>query len=148
MRKLAIGGLGFTALFTLLNVIPSDADLIPQIGLSFLGGEATKIPLGSMYPWKYIGLIGLMLVGFFVIALYLRATAGGFHWGRASRWSQYALIACSVFVVFTMVTMGYTRETARRVDNNPGYLINDCVTLDQKVVSEGCPTEPLMEAAE
>ena len=148
MRKLAIGGLGFTALFTVLNVIPADMDLIPQIGLSFLGGEDTKIPLGGMYPWKYIGLIGLMLVGFFVVALYLRATAGGFHWGRASRWSQYALMACSVFVVFTMVTMGYTRETARRVDNNPGYLINDCVTLDQKVVSEGCPTEPLMKAAE
>ena len=148
MRKLAIGGLGFTALFTVLNVIPADMSLIPQIGLSFLGGEETKIPLGGMYPWKYIGLIGLMLVGFFVIALYLRATASGFHWGRASRWSQYALMACSVFVVFTMVTMGYTRETARRVDNNPGYLINDCVTLDQKVVSEGCPTEPLMEAAE
>ena len=146
LRKLAIGGLGFTALFTVLNVIPADMDLIPQIGLSFLGGESTKIPLGGMYPWKYIGLIGLMLVGFFVIALYLRATAGGFHWGRASRWSQFALMACSVFVVFTMVTMGYTRETARRVDNNPGYLINDCVTLDQKVV-KGCPTEPLSEAA-
>jgi cytochrome bd ubiquinol oxidase subunit I len=148
MRKLAVGGLAFTALFTLLNVIPADADLISQIGLTFAGGDSTSIPLGSMYPWKYIGLIGLMLVGFFVIALYLRATATGFHWGRASRWSQYALMACSVFVVFTMVTMGYTRETARRVDNNPGYLINDCVTLDQKVVSEGCPTEPLMEAAE
>ena len=146
LRKLAVGGLGFTALFTVLNVIPADMDLIPQIGLSFLGGESTKIPLGGMYPWKYIGLIGLMLVGFFVIALYLRATAGGFHWGRASRWSQFALMSCSVFVVFTMVTMGYTRETARRVDNNPGYLINDCVTLDQKVV-KGCPTEPLSEAA-
>ena len=57
-------------------------------------------------------------------------------------------MSCAFFVVLTMVTMGYTRETARRVDNNPGYLINDCVTLSQKVVSEGCPTEPLMEAAE
>lgn len=148
MRKLAVGGLGFTALFTILNIIPANADLIPQIGLSFLGGESTKIPLGSMYPYKYIGLIGLMLVGFFVIALYLRASASGFHWGRASRWSQYALMSCAFFVVLTMVTMGYTRETARRVDNNPGYLINDCVTLDQRVVSEGCPTEPIMEAAE
>ncbi len=147
LRKLAVGGLGFTALFTILNVIPADADLIPQIGLSFLGGESTKIPLGGMYPWKYIGLIGLMLVGFFVIALYLRASASGFHWGRASRWSQYALMSCAFFVVLTMVTMGYTRETARRVDNNPGYLINDCVTLNQEIV-QGCPTEPISEAAE
>ncbi len=147
LRRLAVGGLGFTALFTLLNVIPADMDLIPQIGLSFLGGENTQIPLGSMYPWKYIGLIGLMLVGFFVIALYLRATATGFHWGRASRWSQYALMACAVFVVFTMVTMGYTRETARRVDNNPGYLINDCVTLSQEITPESCPTKPLGERA-
>ena len=147
MRKLAVGGLGFTALFTLLNVIPADMDLIPQIGLSFLGGDQTSIPLGSMYPWKYIGLIGLMLVGFFVIALYLRATATGFHWGRASRWSQYALMSCAFFVVLTMVTMGYTRETARRVDNSPGYLINDCVTLSQEITPESCPTKPLSEAA-
>jgi cytochrome bd ubiquinol oxidase subunit I len=128
-----------------LNLIPANANLIPQIGLVFGQGEATKIPLGSMYPWKYIGLIGLMLVGFFVIALYLRATATGFYWGRASRWSQFALMACAVTVVLTMVTMGYTRETARRVDNDPAYLIHDCVTLDQQIVSEGCPTEPLME---
>ena len=84
-----------------------------------------------MYPWKYIGLIGLMLVGFFIVALYLKASATGFHWGRASRWSQIALMACAFFVVLTMVTMGYTRETARRVDNDPGYLINGCVKLDQ-----------------
>jgi cytochrome bd ubiquinol oxidase subunit I len=50
-------------------------------------------------------------------------------------------------VVFTMVTMGYTRETARRVDNNPGYLINDCVTLSQEITPESCPTKPLGERA-
>ena len=139
VRKLAVGAIGFTGLFTVLNIIPKDMSLVPQIGLVFFGGENTVIPLGSMYPWKYIGLIGLMLVGFFVIALYLRATATGFQWGRASRWSQYALMACTVTVVFTMVTMGYTRETARRVDNNPGYLIYQCVTLEQQVVSKNCP---------
>jgi cytochrome bd ubiquinol oxidase subunit I len=145
LRKLSVGALGFTALFTVLNIIPADADLIPQIGLVFGQGEGTQIPLGSMYPWKYIGLIGLILVGFFVVALYLRASATGFHWGRASRWSQYALMACSVAVVLTMVTMGYTRETARRVDNNPGYLIHWCVKLDQQIVSEKCPTKPITE---
>jgi cytochrome bd ubiquinol oxidase subunit I len=143
LRKLAVGALGFTALFTALNIIPNDASLIPQIGLVFLDGESTEIPLGSMYPWKYIGLIGLMIVGFFVVALYLRATATGFHWGRASRWSQYALIACAVTVVLTMVTMGYTRETARRVDNDPGYLIYKCITLEQELTPETCPAEGL-----
>jgi cytochrome d ubiquinol oxidase subunit I len=147
LRKLAVGALGFTALFTVLNIIPNDLDLVPQIGLVFLEGEGTEVPLGSMYPWKYIGLIGLMVVGFFVIALYLRATAVGFHWGRASRWSQYALMACAVTVVLTMVTMGYTRETARRVDNDPGFLIYECVTLDQKIVGENCHTKPLAEEA-
>ena len=147
LRKLAVGALGFTALFTVLNIIPADADLIPQIGLVFGQGEGTQIPLGSMYPWKYIGLIGLMLVGFFIVALYLRASATGFHWGRASRWSQYALMACAFFVVLTMITMGYTRETARRVDNNPAYLINDCVTLEQQIVKEGCPATPITEGA-
>ena len=139
LRKLSVGAIGFTGLFTVLNVIPSDASLIPQIGLVFLEGDDTLIPLGGMYPWKYIGLIGMMLVGFFVIALYLRATATGFHYGRASRWSQFALMACTVTVIFTMVTMGYTRETARRVDNDPGYLIYQCVTLDQQIVSKNCP---------
>ena len=140
LHKLAVGALGFMALFAALNIIPADANLIPQIGLSFLGGEETKIPLGSMYPWKYIGLIGLMLVGFFIAALYLRATATGFQWGRASRWSQFALIVCAVTVVLTMVTMGYTRETARRVDNDPGYLIYNCITMEQELTPpETCP---------
>ena len=140
LHKFSVGALGFTALFAMLNIIPSDANIIPQLGLSFLGGEDTKIPLGSMYPWKYIGLIGLMLVGFFVLALYLRATATGFHWGRASRWSQYALMACAVTVVLTMLTMGYTRETARRVDDDPGYLIYNCITLQQELTPpETCP---------
>jgi cytochrome bd ubiquinol oxidase subunit I len=147
LRKLSVGALGFTALFTVLNVIPTNASLIPQIGLVFGQGEATKIPLGSMYPWKYIGLIGMMLVGFFVVALYLRASATGFHWGRASRWSQVALMICAVVVVLTMVTMGYTRETARRVDNDPAYLINGCVKLDQTIVKEGCPTTPITEGS-
>ena len=139
LRKLAVGSLGFTALFTILNIIPADASIIPGV-IDFAGGEQTKIPLGQMYPWKYIGLIGLMLVGFFVVALYLRAAANGFHWGRASRWSQYALIGCALAVVTTMMTMGYTRETARRVDNAPGYLIYNCITMEQELTpAEQCP---------
>ena len=45
-----------------------------------------------------------------------------------------------------MVTMGYTRESARRVQegpaaaasasDNPGYLIYDCITLDQELVTK------------
>ncbi len=143
VRKLTVGALGFTALFTVLNVIPANASFIPQIGLAVAGGEDTKIPLGAMYPWKYIGLIGMMLVGFFVVALYLKAAAGGFEWGRASRWSQFALMTCAVTVVITMVTMGYTRESARRVDNDPGYLIYNCITLDQQVVTKNCLAEGL-----
>jgi cytochrome bd ubiquinol oxidase subunit I len=143
LRKLCIGALGFTALFSILNVIPANLNLVPQIGLVFLGGENTDIPLGSMYPWKYIGLIGMMLVGAFVIGLYLRASASGFHWGRASRWSQFALMTCAVTVVLTMLTMGYTRETARRVDNDPGYLIYNCITLDQELTPDTCLTTGL-----
>jgi cytochrome d ubiquinol oxidase subunit I len=122
---------------------------VPQIGLVF--GERVHpdislaapapVPLGAMYPWKFIGLIGLMLVGLFVLSMYLKATAEGFHWGRASRWSQYALMTTAVAVVVTMLVMGYTRETARRA-SGPGYLINGCITLDQKVTSEYCPAAP------
>ncbi len=148
LRNLTLGALGFMTLFSLLNLIPADGHLVPQIGLVFgekaatpeAQGQAT-IPLGSMYPWKYIGLIGMMLIGIFALALYLKATAAGFHWGRASRWSQYALLLTAVTVVFTMMTMGYVRETARR-GSEPGYLINGCITLDQEIVGEGCPAAP------
>ncbi|HZY64771.1 MAG TPA: cytochrome ubiquinol oxidase subunit I [Rubrobacteraceae bacterium] len=155
MHKLAVGALGFTALFTVLNIIPADASLIPEIGLVFAGGEDTLIPLGSMYPYKYIGLIGLMLVGFFVMALYLKVAAAGFYWGRASRWSQYALMACAVAVVLAMVTMGYTRESARRVQegpaasgDNPGYLIYECITMEQELVTEREAGEYMCSAGE
>lgn len=146
LHNMTKGALIFMALFAFLNLIPADASLVPQIGLEFLQGEETKIPLGSMYPWKYIGIIGMMLVGVFALAMYLKAAAGGFHWGRASRWSQYALIATAVTVVFTMLTMGYTRETARRggepSDGSDGYLIQGCITLDQNIVADGCPVAP------
>jgi cytochrome d ubiquinol oxidase subunit I len=141
MRNLVLGALGFLTFFSLLNLIPADASIVPQIGLEFAGGEETKLPLGSMYPWKFIGIIGMMLVGLFALALYLKATADGFHWGRASRWSQYALLLTAVTVILTMMTMGYVRETARR-GSEPGYLMSGCITLDQQVVGEGCPAAP------
>jgi cytochrome bd ubiquinol oxidase subunit I len=141
LRKMTLGSLGFMTVFSVLNVIPANGSLVPQIGWVFFGGEETKLPLGAMYPWKYIGLIGIMLVGFVVLGMYLRATASGFHWGRASRWSQYALMTTAVAVVLTMLVMGYTRETSRRA-SGPGYLINSCITLEQQVQSEGCPIAP------
>jgi cytochrome d ubiquinol oxidase subunit I len=98
-----------------------------------------------MYPWKYIGLIGIALVGVFALSLYLKAAATGFHWGQASRWSQYLLIATAVTVVFTMMTMGYAREIARRAGNgkDDGWLIYSCLTLQQqKFVGKGCPEQP------
>lgn len=141
LRNMTVGALGFMGLFSFLNVIPTDMSLVPQLGWVFFNGEETRIPLGGMYPWKYIGLIGLMLVGIFALALYLKAAAGGFHWGRASRWSQYALIAAAVTVMATMATMGYARETSRR-GAEPGYLIYGCITLEQNVVAQGCPDAP------
>src|SRR5215216_1544251 len=97
LRNAVLGALGLTAIFGLLNTIPADLYLVPQIGLVFgekvdanIGlFETPPIPLGAMYPYKYIGLIGLAFVGLFALALYLKAAAGGFHWGRANRWSQY-----------------------------------------------------------
>src|SRR5215210_3070356 len=141
LRNMTMGALGFMCLFSFLNVVPAEMSLVPQIGWVFFDGYDTKIPLGGMYPWKYLGLIGLMLVGVFALGMYLKATAGGFQWGRASRWSQYALIATAATVTVTMATMGYTRETARR-GAEPGYLIAGCMTLEQQVVASGCPDAP------
>lgn len=139
LRNMTMGALGFMVLFSLLNTVPSDGDLVPQIGLVLFDGRQTEFPLGGMYPWKYIGLIGIMLVGIFVLVLYLKAAAGGFYWGRASRWSQYLLVITAITVTATMLTMGYTRETARRAEA-PGFLINGCITLEQEIVAEGCPS--------
>lgn len=141
LRNMTMGALGLMGLFSFLNVIPSDMNLVPQIGWIFFDGNNTKIPLGGMYPWKYLGLWGMMLVGVFALALYLKAAAGGFHWGRASRWSQYALMATAVTVMATMATMGYARETSRR-GAEPGYLIFGCITLEQNVVAKDCPKSP------
>lgn len=153
LRNLTMGALGFVTLFGLLNMIPADLYLVPQIGL-VLGERVNPnialfdkppIPLGAMYPYKYIGLIGLAVVGMFALALYLRASATGFHWGRASRWSQFALLLCAVTVVLTMMTMGYARETARRAGNgkDDGWLVYNCLTLkDQQFVGRGCPSAP------
>ncbi|CAN5871166.1 hypothetical protein BH18ACT11_BH18ACT11_00210 [soil metagenome] len=144
VRNMTLGALGLISLFALLNAVPADASLIPQVGLVFGDGEAADIPLGSMYPWKYVGLWGVMLVGVFALGAYLKASATGFHWGRASRWSQYALMAAAVTVVLTMMTMGYARETARRAGNGEdGWLIYGCLTLqNQQFVSKGCPEAP------
>jgi cytochrome bd ubiquinol oxidase subunit I len=89
VRNVTIGALEFTALFGLLNMVPADLYLVPQIRLVF--GEKVNpniplfalppIPLGAMYPWKYIGLIGLALTGPFALTLYLKAAATGFYWG-------------------------------------------------------------------
>jgi cytochrome d ubiquinol oxidase subunit I len=96
-----------------------------------------------MYPWKYIGLIGLALTGLVTVTLYLKAAASGFYWGRASRWSQYALLAAAVTVALTMMTMGYARETARRAGNEGGgWLIHGCLTFQEEFVGEGCPAAP------
>jgi cytochrome d ubiquinol oxidase subunit I len=146
LRKTTIGALGFMVVFSILNMIPANGSIVPQLGWVFFGGDETALPLGSMYPWKYIGLIGIMLVGLVVLGMYLKAAAEGFHWGQASRWSQYALLTTAVTVILTMLVMGYTRETSRRAtptpDGSPGYLINGCVTFDQTVVREGCPIAP------
>jgi hypothetical protein len=45
-----------------------------------------------------------------------------------------------VTVVFTMMTMGYVRETARRAGNEGGgWLIHGCLTFQEKFVDKGCP---------
>lgn len=143
LRNITLGALGFLAVFSLLNIIPANGNLVPQIGLVLFDGKGTEFPLGHMYPWKFFGIIGMILVGVFALGLYLKATAEGFYWGRTSRWSQYALLTTAVAVIITMLVMGYTRETARRGGNPPdesgGFLVNSCITLGQDVVAEGCP---------
>jgi len=84
--------------------------------LEFAGGENTDIPLGAMYPWKYIGLIGMMVVGF-VVSMYLKASAtGSTGAGRAAEPPVRFMICATVII--TMVTMGHARRLWR-VDYQP-----------------------------
>jgi cytochrome d ubiquinol oxidase subunit I len=56
LRNMTMGALGFLTFFSLLNLVPADGEIVPDIGLVFFDGKDTKFPLGSMYPWKYMGL--------------------------------------------------------------------------------------------
>ena len=47
LRKLSVGALEFTALFTVLNVIPSNTSFIPQLGLVFLEGRTRRYRWGA-----------------------------------------------------------------------------------------------------
>ena len=51
----------------------------------------------------------------------------------------HPLLAAAVTVVFTMMTMGYARETARRAGNEGGgWLIHGCLTFQEKFVGVLC----------
>ncbi len=147
LRRWAMGTTGVLAILGVLNMIPADLYIVPQIGMVFGPKDSPQdiaidktppILMGAMYPWKYIGLFGLMLIGAVVLGLYLKASAGGFLWGRVNRWSQYGLILTAVTVTLTMMTMGYARETARR-GGPENWLIRGCITFQQHVVSKNCP---------
>ena len=71
-----------------------------------------QFPLGTMSPWKYLGLAGFLVFGGTTLFLYLRAMPT-FTWGNARAGSQWALVAAAVVAILLFTTMGVIRTTAR-----------------------------------
>ncbi len=83
--------------------------------LALLAIVPKEWPLGQMMPWKYIALVGLVIVTAFNLAIYLR-NMPAFVWGKVGAGPQVALIALGVGIVALMITMGVIRESARGGD--------------------------------
>ncbi|MGE5617863.1 MAG: hypothetical protein ACM3US_01250 [Sphingomonadaceae bacterium] len=90
------------------------------IGLLVLLGTIPKEwPLGTMTPWKYISLGGLVLLSALNLALYWRSRRD-FVWGRSGTGAQVTAVLLGVAIVALIVTMGIIRSSARG-----DYLIYD-----------------------
>ncbi len=93
-----------------------------DIGLAVLPKD---VPLGPMFPWKYIALAAYMLITMINLVIYIRARRT-FRWEIQDRrrWAVLAFIGGLIMAL--MVTMGTIRESAR----SP-YLIHDQMGPDQ-----------------
>ena len=93
------------------------------------------LPLGKMQPNKYFAMAYLVLFGLLMWIYFLRSFSTGHTWqyivGGAPRdpWSPRLLLMLSFCAMLMMLTMGWSRETARAYN---GYLIYGQMTLEEE----------------
>jgi len=94
-------------------------------------------PIGKMQPNKYFALAFLVTFGFVNFIYYLKAFAKGIQTKRkASNAGTALLIALSVCSIVIMLTMGWSRETARAAN---GYLIYGKFKLSDEAATYRSP---------
>ncbi|MDR4480577.1 MAG: cytochrome ubiquinol oxidase subunit I [Nitrospira sp.] len=91
-------------------------------------------PLGKMQPYKYFAIACLVFFGLLNWGYFSRSFADRLPWwqraaNQRDRWSPTLLIALSFSAMLMMLTMGWSRETARAYN---GYLIYGQITLEDE----------------
>jgi hypothetical protein len=136
----AVAGLVFS--------LPYHLQHIP--GLSILTDRVIN-PLGKMQPNKYFAIAFLVLFGLLNWIYFLRAFSQRIVWwqttteDRDDQWSPRLLIALSFCAMLMMLTMGWSRETARAYN---GYLIYGQMTLEDERATYQRPARPSPAAPE
>ena len=94
---------------------------IQHIPFAYLFTHHEINPIGKMQPNKYFALAFLVTFGFVNFIYYLKVFASGTQpEGKVSNAGTALLIALSACSIVIMLTMGWSRETARAAN---GYLI-------------------------
>jgi cytochrome d ubiquinol oxidase subunit I len=108
-------------------------------------------PLGKMQPNKYFAMAFLVFFGLLMWTYFLRSLSTGharhaFSAGvRPDPWSPRLLFLLSFYAMLMMLTMGWSRETARAYN---GYLIYGQMTLEEERATYRRPVRPSLSVPE
>jgi cytochrome d ubiquinol oxidase subunit I len=105
--------------------------------IPFLSGlsPTTVNPLGKMQPYKYFAIAGLVFFGLLGWLYFVGSLSGSLPWSRdevaslTDRMRPTLLIGLALCAMFTMLTMGWVRETSRAYN---GYLIYGVMSFDDE----------------
>lgn len=101
--------LGFAALAWFINVNPA------WFGSIFVNNpSATVNPLGFMV-YKYIALFTITIIASLIVgsAVFIIGSLDEPDWGNISKSARMAAILSAILAMWTIITMGYVRESAR-----------------------------------
>jgi cytochrome d ubiquinol oxidase subunit I len=93
-------------------------------------------PLGKMQPNKYFAIAFLVFFAFANAVYFFRFLAVGASFGQTDRCTPSLLIALALCSALMILTMGWSRETARAAN---GYLIYGHLSLEDERPTYGAP---------
>jgi|GEM_PF-4605030 len=109
---------------------------VQQILFAHYFTSASINPWGVKSPNKYIAMGVLFVIGILNYILFLGAFRFRTEWGGGGRLPQILLLALALFTVFSMLNMGYARETGRYP-----YLIYRKMTVQQEQFGAEVPLQ-------